>query len=121
MKRQRKLTVAVLYQDGTVRLEQIPDTLQALQKLVGGYIEAVPSITGGANLVDIVNDAGLLLGLKANPTFPQYVGNVIIAAVKGDRFRSLTYLDLHLILPKIGIGGVLDEQLLQGASKAAGP
>ena len=121
MKRQRKLTVAVLIKDGNVRLEQIPYTLQALQKIVGGYIETVPSITGGANLVDIVNDEGLLLGLKANPTFPQYVGNVVIAAVKGDRFRSLTYLDLQCILPKIGIGGVLDEQLLQGASKAAGP
>ena len=70
-KRQKKLTVAVLYQDGDIRLERIPDTLAALQSLVGGYIEIVPSCLGGTNLVDIVNEEGRFTdGLHANATLP---------------------------------------------------
>ncbi len=56
----------VVNTDGTSRDVPNPDlSLEALQALVGGYIEFV-SLRDGSALV--VNEEGLLLGLEPNPT-----------------------------------------------------
>lgn len=111
----KKIVVAVLKQDGDVLLAIIPDTLDALQELVGGYIEVVPSFCGQPGLIDIVNEEGMLLvGQHLNLTLPQYVGNVVIAREDGEEIVGLTYKDLQILLPKIGLGGLIDGEQLSG-------
>ena len=98
------ILVAVLDQDGAVHLETIPNTLEALQDLVEGYIEIVPSAVmdcdGG--LVDIVNEEGQLLGLGTNKRLPEYMGTVVIAGTVGDELRGLTDCELFEIGMELG-------------------
>ncbi len=70
----------------------IPNTLEAMQELVGGYIEVLP--VGEGFLDFVVNEEGRLLGMEPNIVTPQgfaLVGPVIMTADDGeDDFRSLT-------------------------------
>lgn len=77
-------------------VREIPNTLKALQELVGGYIEATP-FDGDLRLV--VNEEGKLMRLEPNvlaPTFDVLVGPVVVTAYdgKGD-FRSLTEAEIY--------------------------
>ena len=98
------ILVAVLDQDGAVHLETIPNTLEALQTLVGGYIEIVPSVVrycdGG--LVDIVNEEGRVMGLGTNKRLPEYVGTVVIAGAAGDELLGLKAHELMMIGMELG-------------------
>ena len=72
------------------RIVTIPNTLYALQELVGGYIE-VHHIGNGLLLV--MDEDGRLKGLPENVRCVQYgtiVGPVFITADKDEDFRSLT-------------------------------
>lgn len=66
----------------------IPNTLEALQELVGGYIETVTLAPG---LVGIVNEEGFILDLPynmdlhGNPIF----GTLVIAGVVGEEFYDV--------------------------------
>lgn len=62
--------------------------LEAFQKFVGGYIEAV-TLTN--DLVAICNEEARLLGMEPNVVIcgVDFVGPVIIAGVKGDEFSSI--------------------------------
>ena len=64
------------------------NTLEAFQKAVGGYIEAV---TISPNLVVICNEEGRLMGLEPNVVINgiDFVGTVIAAGVKGENFSSI--------------------------------
>ena len=64
------------------------NTLEAVQKAVGGYIEAV---TIYPNLVVICNEEGWLMGLEPNVVINgiDFVGTVIAAGVKGENFSSI--------------------------------
>ena len=66
----------------------ISNTLENLQRYVGGYIETV---TIASDLVIICNEEGLLHGLPYNCTIAgcQFVGEIIICGVKGDEFADL--------------------------------
>ena len=70
----------------------IPNTLEALQELVDGYIEVLPVGVGFLDFV--VNEEGRLLGMEPNIVTPQgftLVGPVIITADDGaEDFRALT-------------------------------
>ena len=63
----------------------IPNTLEALQEIVGGYIETV---TVETDLVAIVNEEGRLMGLPYNVHLcgVPIVGPLIFAGVDGDEF-----------------------------------
>lgn len=65
-----------------------PNTLEALQKAVGGYIETV---TVAADVCVVCNEEGRLRGLEPNVTFlgVMFVGPILIVGVKGDEFVSL--------------------------------
>lgn len=63
---------------------EIPNTLEALQNEVGGWIECVYHADGTAY---IVNEEGLWLGLPHN--FGQYVGTVLWVGLSGEDFASL--------------------------------
>lgn len=65
----------------------IPNTLEALQAEVGGYIEAV---TLDAETVIICNEEGRLLGLEPNITINEYpfVGTILVVGVDGENFTD---------------------------------
>ena len=72
------------------RIVTVPNTLEALQELVGGYIE-VHHIGNGLLLV--MDEDGRLKGLPENVRCVQYgtiVGPVFITVDQDEDFRSLT-------------------------------
>lgn len=85
-----KITVFIARPE-TDYLEQteIDNTLEAMQKIVGGYIETV---TLDKNIVLICNEEGRLKGLQPSVRVlgKIYVGNVIYAGYDEDgEFRSI--------------------------------
>ena len=66
----------------------ISNSLENLQKTVGGYIEAVPLTD---EIVIICNEDGKLKGLEPNFHLPYdtIVGTVIICGVNGDEFSDI--------------------------------
>lgn len=58
-----KITVVTITPEGVVTNLEIENTLEALQGLVGGYIEHV-ALKDGASM--FVNEEGLMLGLPPN-------------------------------------------------------
>ena len=68
----------------------IKNTLEALQKVVGGHIETV---TLAENIVLVVNEEGLIHHLPYNCTFMHHsiYGPMMLVGVEGDSFCSLPY------------------------------
>lgn len=71
---------------------EVENTLEALQKQVGGYIETVTLIPGKA--VMIVNEEGLLLGFGLNSVAStiagrKIVGPALIVGVDGEEFTNI--------------------------------
>ena len=68
---------------------EIDNTLEALQKAVGGYIETVSIFT---DVTLICNEEGRLTGLPYNMDFAgiRFVGPVLVVGRSEDDFRSLT-------------------------------
>lgn len=82
--------IRVLYKPVGKPLEErrIPNTLEACQELVGGYIEVVHI---AENVICIVNEEGLILGLPKNPLgkrFP-FVGDWFICGENDDEFTDV--------------------------------
>lgn len=81
-------------------LMTIKNTLEKLQWIVDGYIEAV-SLT--RYLVVICDEEGRLKGKEhcCNISGTDFVGTIIIAGIDGDDFGDLpvTYHDMRQILP----------------------
>lgn len=67
---------------------EIENTLPALQRAVGGYIETV---TLEADCCIICNEEGRLQGLPYNLTFcgVSFVGTILVVGVAGDAFTGL--------------------------------
>ena len=68
----------------------IPNKLRSLQKIVGGYIEAV---TMNDDVVMLINEAGKILGLEENflisrPFRDVIVGTAVFLGVDGDDFTD---------------------------------
>ena len=66
---------------------EIPNTLRALQSVVGGYIETV---TVFADMCIICNEEGRMRGLAQNCNICgiDFVGTIILAGVDGDEFTD---------------------------------
>ena len=83
-------------------LMTIENTLEKLQWIVDGYIEAV-SLT--RDLVAICDEEGRLKGKEhcCNIAGADFVGTIIIAGIDGEDFGDLpaTYHDLRRILPEL--------------------
>lgn len=73
------------------------NTLEAFQKAVDGYIEAV---TVTEDVVIICNEEGRLRGLPFNVELfgVGFVGTIIVAGVKGEEFASLKSTHIPHIL-----------------------
>lgn len=68
-------------------MTNISDSLENLQKTVGGYIEPIRY----GNLVIIVNEEGKLRGLDLNLPFGDdwLVGDIIVCGVNGEEFDDI--------------------------------
>ncbi len=82
---------------------KIDNSLEGLQKLVGGYIETVTV----EDCVVICNEEGRLLGMKPNCRFRNvdFVGPVIAVGIAGENFASLGE----------GTAGVIASEMSRGA------
>lgn len=83
---------ALLINDRSVEEIEIENTLEALQKEVGGYIETVTLVHGYA--VMIVNEEGALRGMPSNLTASavatrKIVGPALVVGVYGDEFTDI--------------------------------
>lgn len=67
----------------------VSDSLEALQKIVGGYIKTVTVFT---DAVVICNEEGRILGLPENRSFfiSGICGDCLICGVDGEEFASLS-------------------------------
>lgn len=69
----KQLSAIIFYPSGGIEYKHIDDSLSALQKIVGGHIEAVYDphcIAGHA----YCNDEGMILGLPLNTNAEKYLG-----------------------------------------------
>ena len=85
-----KIKIVYQFPGELSRIVTIPNTLKAMQKLVGGYIETM-SLPNG--LVIVIDEEGRLKGLHENVRCVRYgtiVGTLFITAADGEEFRSLT-------------------------------
>lgn len=85
-----KKTIDVIVKNPGMRAEPrtIPNTLEELQAIVGGYIVAVRF---ASDCVIICNEEGKLLGMDHNLFLmgEDFVGPIIIAGVKGEDFDDI--------------------------------
>ena len=79
------------------RVISLENTLSALQKAVGGYIE---SVTFCANAAILCNEEGRLLGLAHNCRVLgiDFVGTILVVGVEGCEMRSLTEKEAAFVL-----------------------
>ena len=88
----------------------ISNTLENLQKTVGGYIETVTPLN---DLVLICNEEGRIKGLPYNFTMfgVDFFGTVIFAGVDGDEFCDVPfeYKDAKQMFPRLFEGGKVNE------------
>jgi len=80
----------------------VSNSLENLQRFVGGYIETVTPFT---NLVIICNEEGRLRGLPYNCTILGYdfYGDILIAGVKGDEFADIPFPDVKVLRQLLGV------------------
>lgn len=93
--------LAIIKQPGEpAKRIDIDNTLQALQKAVGGYIETV---TLFENVTLICNEEGRLMGLPHNMEFLgiHFVGPVLAVGRIEDEFRSLTEEEFKRVMKHI--------------------
>ena len=85
----KKIRVLVKEPGKAAELREIPNTLEALQGIVGGYIEAVWLRD---DCVLVCNEEGKLQGLPVNFRIfgDVIVGTALFAGVSGEEFCSLT-------------------------------
>lgn len=86
---EKKIKIVLQNPGELSRIVTVPNTLEALQELVGGYIEVVGI---GNGLLLVMNEEGKIKGLPENVRclYDTIVGPVFITADKDEDFRSLT-------------------------------
>lgn len=83
-----KIKVIVKRPDEAGHVTWMSNTLEAFQKAVGGYIEAVSLIPG---VVIICDEEGRLKGSAPNCRIDgmDFVGNIVVAGVNDEEFDSI--------------------------------
>lgn len=79
------------------RIVEIENSLQALQKAVGGYIEA---ITLFADVAILCNEEGRLQGLPYNCTVrgTRFVGPILAVGTAGSKMRGISDAAAYILL-----------------------
>ena len=97
-----KIKVFIKNPGKKLRSVSISNTLENLQKTVGGYIETV---TLASDLVIICNEEGKLLNLPYNCDILNwaFVGTLIFAGVNGDEFGNVPvkYQAMKTLFPQL--------------------
>lgn len=85
----KKLKVIICPAEREPYAANVSDSLEALQKIVGGYIKTVTVFT---DAVVICNEEGRLMGLPENRNFflSGICGDCLICGVDGEEFASLS-------------------------------
>lgn len=85
----KQISVYIKHSGASPERTTIDNTLEALQKLVGGYIEVV---TLSDDICVICNEEGALKGLPYNTNIGgnAFVGTVIYAGIDGEDFDDLS-------------------------------
>ncbi len=75
----------------------ISDTLENMQKIVGGFIEACAT---AESAVVICNEEECLMGLPENKSLPfgGFCGDCFICGAEGENFTSLSEYDMAVLL-----------------------
>ena len=95
--------------DGPVE-KTIPNTLEALQELVGGYIEVVRTDFRTALIVDEngkIKGKPLCLTLLNGRGFEHLVGTVVAVGIDGEEFCSLDEEQIRNVATEYLLGGVM--------------
>lgn len=84
----KQIRVVVKPVDGDWEIRTIPNTLKALQSIVGGYIECAQMTT---DYTLVCNEEGRINGMKFNQRIFNYqmFGDFLIARTKGEDFVSM--------------------------------
>lgn len=82
------------------KVEEIENTLEDLQKIVGGYIEIVPTDLYMEGIATICNEEGKIMGLEPNVRIGYDVvcGNMLFVGVDGEDFIDLTDEQIMLVM-----------------------
>lgn len=85
-----KIRIFIKRPDVAVEAIEVPNTLEALQELVGGYIEAINLFP---NIVVIVNEEGVLKDMPFNMYLAGHWlrGPVLFVGVKGEDFTHAPF------------------------------
>ena len=102
----RKMTVVLVEPNKEARIVKIDNTLKAMQKTVGGYIEAVYPYDD--NVAIVCNEEGKIAGLPLNralkdadgKVYDVIAGTFFIAGLTEDNFGSLTEEQTDFFLAK---------------------
>lgn len=86
--KENKITVIAARVGEPLHLEDIDNTLEAMQAFVGGYIETVTLEDGR---VIVCNEEGVILGLPMNHGI---AGDFFICEVNGDEFASIGFREI---------------------------
>ena len=73
---------------------EIPNTLEALQEVVGGYIEVVHIFS---EIVLICDEEGRIKDKSINPYSNDIRGDFILCGTAGEEFRSLSTREMEVI------------------------
>lgn len=82
--KEERITVIAYHSGVPAHLEELDNTLKAMQEFVGGHIECVTGSSGRTVLV--CNEEGVILDLPHNRGFR---GDFFVAGVDGDEFASV--------------------------------
>ena len=89
-----KIKVLVKRPDEHCVLKEIPNTLEAFQLIVGGWIEVIPmDELGRDGIICVCNEDGKLLGLEPNlfANGDTIVGTVVLCGQNGDEFADFPF------------------------------
>lgn len=108
------MTVLVARTDETIHyMHSVPNTLEALQMLVDGFIETAPArLLRGCptDIICIVNEEGEIIGLPMNPLVPEYAGDVVFVRTNGEEFAGLSTEDMADITRALAIRYAITHQ-----------
>ena len=93
----KKLKVIICPAEREPYAANVSDSLEALQKIVGGYIKTVTAFT---DAVVICNEEGRILGLPENRSLPLsgFCGDCLICGADGENFCGLSDSDCKFLL-----------------------
>lgn len=90
---EKKIKIVYIEVDKEPEIIEIENKLEAMQNLVGGYIEMVYLETGTRPAILICNEEGIIMGLEPNRVVPG-VGTIhgpfFICSEKGEDFASIS-------------------------------